>query len=99
MLHQTKSPAAAVDPTRKRTTANEQGAAVSQPPVGDFDSLTEREYAVAVAVGKGLNNREIAESLGITERTVKAHLTAIFEKLGLRDRVQLALTVNRLPIH
>jgi two-component system nitrate/nitrite response regulator NarL len=63
----------------------------------NFDQLTQREYAVAVNVGKGLNNREIAEALDITERTVKAHLTAIFEKLQLRDRVQLALAVNRLP--
>jgi len=64
-----------------------------------FDMLTEREYEVAMAVGKGLNNKEIAEELGLGERTVKAHLTTTFEKLQVRDRVQLALAVNRLPIH
>ncbi|EED36525.1 transcriptional regulator, LuxR family [Luminiphilus syltensis NOR5-1B] len=70
-----------------------------QPEVEGFDALTHREYEVAALVGKGANNKEIAELLGVSERTVKAHLTAIFEKLELRDRVQLALAVNRLPYH
>ncbi|QKV57525.1 MAG: response regulator transcription factor [Dechloromonas sp.] len=39
-------------------------------------------------------NKEIATRLEITERTVKAHLSAIFEKLGVRDRLQLSLRVN-----
>ncbi|EAQ98955.1 helix-turn-helix transcriptional regulator [Congregibacter litoralis] len=64
-----------------------------------FADLTPREEEVALMVGRGFNNREIAEALSVSERTVKANLTAIFEKLGLRDRVQLALYVNRLPIH
>lgn len=70
-----------------------------QPAASGFDQLTDREYQVAMAVGKGANNKEIAEQLEVSERTVKAHLTAIFEKLELRDRVQLALAINRLPIH
>ena len=70
-----------------------------QPPPEGFDQLTEREYQVAMVVGKGANNKEIAEQLAVSERTVKAHLTSIFEKLDLRDRVQLALAVNRLPFH
>lgn len=64
-----------------------------------FEMFTAREERVALMVGRGFNNREIATALDVSERTVKAHLTAIFEKLGLRDRVQLALYVNRLPIH
>lgn len=64
----------------------------------DLSPLTEREEEVSVLVGRGFSNREIAETLAVSERTVKANLTAIFEKLGLRDRVQLALYVNRLPI-
>jgi len=59
-----------------------------------FNGLTEREQAVARAVARGASNREIASSLMIQERTVKAHLTAAFNKLGVRDRVQLALLVN-----
>lgn len=60
------------------------------------DRLSEREREVALNVAKGASNKEIAEQLDITERTVKAHLGAIFEKLGVRDRLQLSLRVNGL---
>jgi DNA-binding NarL/FixJ family response regulator len=53
-----------------------------------------RERQVAESVARGSTNKEIARVMGITERTVKAHLTASFEKLGVRDRMQLALLVN-----
>ncbi len=56
--------------------------------------LTEREAEVALAVARGSSNKEIAQLLGITERTVKAHSSAIFEKLGVRDRLQLSLLVH-----
>lgn len=56
--------------------------------------LTERERQVAVAVAEGGSNKEIARQLGITERTVKAHAGAIFEKLDVRDRLQLSLLVH-----
>ena len=56
--------------------------------------LSVREHQVAQAVARGGTNKEIARAMGITERTVKAHLTAIFEKLGVRDRLQLSLIVN-----
>jgi two-component system nitrate/nitrite response regulator NarL len=59
----------------------------------DLSMLTSREFAVAEQVARGSSNREIAASLDISERTVKAHLTAIFEKLNVRDRVQLAISV------
>lgn len=58
------------------------------------EKLTGRECEVARAVAKGASNKEIARHLGITERTIKAHLAAIFEKLGVRDRLRLALRVN-----
>tara|TARA_R110001583_G_scaffold132142_1_gene284018 strand:- start:770 stop:1390 length:621 start_codon:yes stop_codon:yes gene_type:complete len=56
--------------------------------------LTEREREVALAVARGLTNKEVAAALAITERTVKAHLSAIFEKLAVRDRMQLALRMS-----
>jgi DNA-binding NarL/FixJ family response regulator len=57
-------------------------------------TLTEREREVARAVATGASNKEVARQLGITERTVKAHVGAIFDKLGVRDRLQLSLAVN-----
>lgn len=57
-------------------------------------SLSEREVQVARLVAAGESNKEIARHLEITERTVKAHLTAVFDKLGLRDRLQLSLRIN-----
>ena len=62
-------------------------------------SLSARELMVAERVARGASNREIADALGISERTVKAHLSVIFTKLNVRDRVQLALAMNNLPTH
>jgi DNA-binding NarL/FixJ family response regulator len=61
--------------------------------------LTERERQVALAVAEGASNKEIARQLGITERTIKAHTGAIFEKLGVRDRMQLSLVVHGRRAH
>ena len=56
--------------------------------------LTKREKEVALEAAKGLSNKEIARILKITERTVKAHLSSVFETLGAKDRLQLALMLN-----
>ncbi|HSH72276.1 MAG TPA: response regulator transcription factor [Methylophilaceae bacterium] len=56
--------------------------------------LTPREREVAQQASIGLSNKEIARKLDITERTVKAHLSASFERLGVKDRLQLALVLN-----
>ena len=64
---------------------------------GDQDwaaPLSARERQVARLVAGGASNREVAERLAISERTAKAHLTSIFEKLEVRDRLQLSLRVN-----
>lgn len=60
----------------------------------DMSELTDREIEVARLVADGLTNKEIAEKADITVRTVKAHLTSIFNKTGLRDRVALALSIK-----
>lgn len=57
--------------------------------------LTKRELEVLRLVGQGLANKQIARRLGITERTVKAHLTSVFQRLGVTDRVQAALWVQQ----
>jgi len=56
-----------------------------------LDVLTEREHEVLVAVGRGLNNLEIADSFFVAEATVKTHIGRILAKLGLRDRVQMVV--------
>jgi DNA-binding NarL/FixJ family response regulator len=60
-----------------------------------LSALTTRELQIANAVAEGRGNREIATLLGITEQTVKNHLTSIFEKLGVQSRLQLALLMFR----
>lgn len=57
--------------------------------------LTPRERDVAVGVAHGVSSKVLADRLGVSERTVKAHLTSIYRKTGCRNRVQLALAVNR----
>ena len=64
-------------------------------PTADWaQPLTEREREVAQMAAMGDANAVIANRLGITERTVKAHLTAVFDKLRVDDRLQLALKVH-----
>jgi DNA-binding NarL/FixJ family response regulator len=53
--------------------------------------LTEREQEVLMLVGRGLANKQIARALGIREGTVKAHLTSVFQRIGVRDRTSAAL--------
>jgi DNA-binding NarL/FixJ family response regulator len=57
--------------------------------------LTEREREVLSLVGAGLQNKQIARRLGISEKTVKAHLTSVFRQLGVFDRTQAALWAQR----
>jgi DNA-binding NarL/FixJ family response regulator len=56
--------------------------------------LSTREQDVAKAVAAGKSNKEVAKALDITERTVKAHLSAVFEKLNVRDRLHLVLVLS-----
>ncbi len=58
--------------------------------VPSADGLTQREREVALLVADGLRSREVAERLGIASQTVKSHLKTIFDKLGVRNRVELA---------
>jgi DNA-binding NarL/FixJ family response regulator len=56
--------------------------------------LTEREQEIAKFLAEGASNKVIASRIGVTERTVKAHLTSIFRKTGATDRLQLALLIH-----
>ena len=59
-------------------------------------TLSAREAQVARAVAQGLSNKEVASLMSVSEGTVKAHLGAVFEKLGVRDRLQLVLRLATL---
>jgi predicted ATPase/DNA-binding CsgD family transcriptional regulator len=59
--------------------------------VEDQSPLTGREFMVAALVAEGLTNRQIAERLGLSARTVATHLDKVRDKLGLRSRTQIAL--------
>jgi DNA-binding NarL/FixJ family response regulator len=57
--------------------------------------LSDREREVLTLIARGYSNKRIALELGITERTVKAHATSIFERLGVSDRTQAAVWAQR----
>jgi DNA-binding NarL/FixJ family response regulator len=59
------------------------------------DELTEREHEVLEMVRQGHPNKSIARRLQISERTVKAHVTRIFQRIGVSDRTQAALWAER----
>jgi DNA-binding NarL/FixJ family response regulator len=60
-----------------------------------FAALTDREREVASLVVEGLRNEEIGKRMGTTEKTVRNHLTAIFDKLGVSGRLELAVFAYR----
>jgi DNA-binding NarL/FixJ family response regulator len=66
---------------------------VSSPP-SILQTLTPREKEVLSLIAKGASNKEIAQQLYISERTVKAHITSILSQLNLRDRTQAAILAN-----
>jgi DNA-binding NarL/FixJ family response regulator len=59
------------------------------------DALSEREREVLLLVAEGMPNKVIAQRLSISEKTVKAHLTSVFRQIGVTDRTQAALWVER----
>ena len=61
-------------------------------------TLTPQQYLVVTMVARGLLNKQIAYELDVTEATIKAHLTAIFKKLGVRTRTQVAVAVSQLEL-
>lgn len=60
--------------------------------------LTPQQFRVAIMVGHGLLNKQVAYELGVTEATVKAHMTEIFRKLGVQSRTQVALAIGQLSV-
>lgn len=93
----------------KSFTANEMIAAIQQvlagevfiPPQPELQQaraatgLTLRQLEVISMLGRGFSNKEIARALDVAERTVKAHVSAVFEALGVRNRTQAVLEAQR----
>ena len=61
-------------------------------------SLSPQQFRVLAQVAQGRLNKHIADNLGIQERTVKAHMSAIFEKLGVRNRTQAGVLLRTLEL-
>ncbi|MDO5045455.1 response regulator transcription factor [Campylobacter sp.] len=62
---------------------------------GALEKLTAKEKEIANFIYQGLTNQEIAEVANITLRTVKAHISSIFEKTGVKDRINLVLLMRK----
>ena len=84
-VHAAHAGGAPLDPAAARVLLDSRR--VQQP----AQDLSPRESEVLALVATGLPNKQIARRMGISERTVKAHLTAVFQQLGVTDRTQAAL--------
>jgi DNA-binding NarL/FixJ family response regulator len=71
------------------------GTPSSVEPPPEFAQLTPREQEVLQLIAKGCSNREIAEQLYISERTVKNHVNSVLRRLNLRDRTQVAILASK----
>jgi DNA-binding NarL/FixJ family response regulator len=80
------------------TIASKVFAQINQPTTVAIDSdyrFSDRESEILALLGKGLNNREIAQQLYLTEGTVKNHISRILAEMGMRDRTQVALWAQK----
>jgi DNA-binding NarL/FixJ family response regulator len=80
-----------LDPTVARKILDHRTAPAPIEVSAQAGGMTAREREVLGAVRRGMANKQIARELNISERTVKAHLTSIFQRLGVTDRTQAAL--------
>lgn len=81
--------------TARTTTDQTERSALQPDRRGDVEPLTQREQEVLEALAKGMSNKEIAGALGITEKTVKVHVSHILAKFGVYDRTQAILAASR----
>jgi DNA-binding NarL/FixJ family response regulator len=80
------------------TIASKVFAQINQPITATIESayrFSDRESEILALLGKGLNNREIAQQLYLTEGTVKNHISRILAEMGMRDRTQVALWAQK----
>jgi DNA-binding NarL/FixJ family response regulator len=94
LLEGVRAAARGESPLHPRAARQLLTARTKQTPTTTVD-LTPRENEVLGLVRNGLANKQIARRLGISERTVKAHLTSTFQRIGVTDRTQAALWAER----
>jgi DNA-binding NarL/FixJ family response regulator len=70
--------------------------AMKRDPAPDVSLLSPQQLRVLMSLASGLSNKTIAKDLGVTEATIKAHMTVILRKLGLERRTQAALLAQRI---
>ena len=68
-------------------------------PTRERAQLSQREREIIILIAQGYKNKEIAEKMFITEQTVKNHLHNVFDKLGVSDRLELALYAIHNSLH
>jgi DNA-binding NarL/FixJ family response regulator len=80
--------------------SNLPGSNVSEMAMAErMSQLTPQQFKVLMMMSQGLLNKQIAYELGVSEATVKAHVTAIMSKLGVSNRTQAVLAANRLNVN
>lgn len=89
---------APLDPKIAGTLLNQFGRMSNVLDGGENPSLTEREREIIVLMAKGTTNRQIAETLFISEKTVKNHVTNIFRKLDVGDRTEAVVEAMKRQI-
>ena len=85
-------------PALRASVARAQSAPSDTDLAARLASLSPQQFRVLSLVADGLLNKQIADRLDIQERTVKAHLTAIFERLGVRNRTQASVVLRELEL-
>ena len=81
------------EPWAERARAELRASGAVRRPAAASDELTAQEARVAIGVARGLTNREVAEDLFLSPKTVEFHLGRVFRKLGIRSRTELAVLV------
>jgi DNA-binding NarL/FixJ family response regulator len=87
-----------IPPALREVVARARPDAIDGVVANKLASLSPQQFKVLARVAEGRLNKQIADELGIQERTVKAHMSAIFEKLGVRNRTQAGVLLRSLAL-
>src|SRR5690606_19722643 len=85
-------------PTLRASVSHTRSSSTDADLAARLASLSPQQFRVLAFVAEGLLNKQIADRLGVQERTVKAHLSAIFERLGVRNRTQAGVILRSLEL-